>query len=879
MRPRLLSVWLSVCLLFASACVPSQPATPTASAPPEATPVQPPPSVPPAPTPSPALPTAPPVAATPLPTDVATAEPVDPGVLILRDLRSLDLSGSDGSTFRRRSELGRLNLITTGDDVAGLALVGAYGQFAQAVTTGGRWQAAGPAPIDGVYLPQGRVPGSGRINGLAVDPRDSNVVYAAAAAGGLWKTTDAGQTWFPLSDRQVPTFWGGVVLDPRDPDTIYAPLGVFDGTESASYGYVANGILRSRDAGETWTLLGADIFNAAAVSALFFAPDGTLYAASGQAGVRRAPPDQLEFGIFKSTDDGDSWERLAACSQFADCESPYTSGPASYQGGFMDLDLASDGTLFATVCNYECAGTVIIRSRDDGATWETLDFSNVIDQWEADNEYPVITLDDGKTPYLEGIELAVAPSDPSVLLAGGGLYMDYQGFVAPWSYAMRSTDGGDTWEWLPAAGDYCSSQGNSPQCAYDNVVEFDPADAGVMYLGGSLSPGGRNGHWVKVFRRSTDGGDTWTDLTPGRSDETSMHPDAHFLAFDPQDPEVLWAGTDGGVYRTQNASARTPNWESLSEGMNTLLIVNIGLHPTDPGYILAGLQDNGNAFTTDGGATWAGASSGDAGYSVVDPFEPNIVYSHYPSYMFTRNEAGGEGGWAEWAGPEYTGYIDGLNPDDNWYFYPPIVADPNTPGVLYIASNRVYQTADRGDHWAPFSRILTRANILTVAVAPGDSNVVYAGTSDARAWRTADGGAQWTEVTGGNFPPRTLHRIVVDPTDADRAYAVFGGFDRQTLKQGHVFRTENGGKTWEDISYNLPDAPLNAVVVDVRPQYAGVYVGGALGVWVLPAGTRAWQPFGTGMPYAIVTDLELNPDTGVLAAATFGRSVWVMDLP
>src|SRR6185369_3266908 len=110
---------------------------------------------------------------------------------------------------------------------------------------GGEWHAIGPAPIQGVYMPQGLVPGSGRVNGLAVDPRNTNVVYAAASIGGLWKTEDGGQSWRSLSEQQVPLIYGGIVMDPNDPDTLYAPLGEFDGQVSYNYGYLANGIMRT----------------------------------------------------------------------------------------------------------------------------------------------------------------------------------------------------------------------------------------------------------------------------------------------------------------------------------------------------------------------------------------------------------------------------------------------------------------------------------------------------------------------------------------------------------------------------------------------------------------------------------------------------------
>ncbi len=835
-----------------------------------------------------------PPTSTPEPTLAPTSTPEGGGVNT--GFFDLNLSKSDEAGLEARADEIYQGIIGNGGDVNRGVLLDAYKQLADLRPVGGQWKPVGPAPIAGVHLPQGEVPGSGRVNGFVVDPRNSDVVYAAASVGGIWKTEDGGKTWKSLTDKQVPLVYGGIVMDPQNPDTLFALLGEFDGQVSSTYGFLANGIMRSQDAGATWELIGADVFNAAAVTALVFDKDGTLYASSGQTQVYEAPEGQPDFGIFKSTDGGDAWERLASCSDFGNCKPREESGITAYLGGFMDLGISSEDTLYTSLCNVECLGTRLLRSMDGGQTWEELDFSKALDKWATENQVEVQYLDDAqKVPYLDGLSISVAASDPKVLLAGGGIHWtskDEKGKEqeGSWSYAMRSTDGGDTWTWLPDAGDYCTGEGSSMQCTYDNIVEIDPTDPQIMYLGGSLTTEEDTHNWIEVIRRSADGGDTWTDMTPSSSEESFVHPDAHGLAFDPNDHNVLWVGTDGGVYHNPDASADPPVWEKLSAGLNILLFIDIGLHPTDPNYIIGGLQDNANAYTADGGQTWHGASQGDAGYSAVDPFQPNIVYSHYPQYFFSRNEKGGEGGGDEWFGPDGQGYVNGLDGNDNWLFYPPFVVDPNNEGVIYFASNYVYKTEDRGDSWQPISDALNKSDsgsIQTLALSLSDPQVLYAGTTDGTIWVTANappvatnGGGDWNEITGSNFPPRAVTRIAVDPTDAQTAYAVFGGFDAQTPDAtGHVFRTTDGGKSWEDLSKNLPDAPLSSVVVDARDQYKGVYVGGALGVWALQDGADQWLPYGTGMPFSLVSDLELNPNTGIMAAATYGRSVWVMEMP
>lgn len=817
--------------------------------------------------------------ATPVPT------PEGGGVVSEGEFFDLDLTRSDQDALENLADSVYQKIIDAGGDVDRRALLDAYQELTQVEPVGGAWRAVGPAPIEGIYMPQGRLNSAGRVNQFAIDPRDTNVVYAASSFGGLWKTTNGGQDWRSLSEKDVPAIYGGVELDPNNPDHIYARLGEFDGITASTYGYLANGVLKSEDGGETWALFGAEEFNGAAVTGLVFG-DGVIYASSGQTGVYEAPADQPDFGVFRSNDGGESWERLVSCADFADCVPNPASGITAFLGGFFDLDIGSDGTLFASLCNVECFGNKLLRSTDGGDSWDEIDFSNVLEDWSSENGVDVQYLDDaGTIPYLEGLEVAVAPSNPAYVLAGGGIYWlgendDGDQIEGVWSFAMLSTDGGDSWAWLPEAGDYCTGGGSSSQCSYDNAVEFDPTDENVMYLGGSFSQDD-DGNWVAMVRRSADGGESWSDSTPP-ADGSFIHPDVHGISIDPSNPERVWVGCDGGVYLTEDVSSDEPAWEPMNSGMNTLLIVDIGLHPEDPNYIIAGLQDNGNAFTTDL-SNWEGASQGDSGTSAVDPFDGDIVYSHYPQYFFSRNENGGEGGMDEWFGSFGEGYIDGLDGSDNWLFYPPFTLDPNTEGVIYFGSNQVYKTEDRGDSWFSISDYLNQTDdgtIRSIAVAPGDPNVIYVGLTEGTAYVTFDGGEEWNDITGADFPTRNVTRIAVDPNDSNIAYATFSGFGRETPdRPGLVFRTTDGGQSWEDLTLNLPDAPLHAVVVDVRPDYAGVYVGGALGVWVLQEGSDEWHPYGTAMPYSIVSDLELNPNTGIMAAATYGRSVWIIEMP
>ncbi|HEY3290821.1 MAG TPA: hypothetical protein VGK87_11890, partial [Anaerolineae bacterium] len=317
--------------------------------------------------------------------------------------------------------------------------------------------------------------------------------------------------------------------------------------------------------------------------------------------------------------------------------------------------------------------------------------------------------------------------------------------------------------------------------------------------------------------------------------------------------------------------------------INTLLFIGVGLHPTNAKYMLGGLQDNAIALTTDGGSSWPGASQGDMGYAAVDPFSTDTVYSTWPRGGFARNDDAGKGG----ANDGWFEFTKGLASDDRFLFYSPFVVDPKNEGVLYIASQRVYKTTDRGESWDPVSDALSgdKGSIRSMAISSSDPQVLYAGTTEGRIWISANGGQRWQRTTPKILPTRQVNHIAVDPANPLVAVAVFGGFDAQTpYAKGHVFRTVDGGKNWQDISFNLPDAPIGTVVIDARSKYAGIYIGGSLGVWVLSGdpttdSARQWVPYGTGMPYTLVSDLQLNTKTGIMAAATYGRSIWVMEMP
>jgi photosystem II stability/assembly factor-like uncharacterized protein len=208
--------------------------------------------------------------------------------------------------------------------------------------------------------------------------------------------------------------------------------------------------------------------------------------------------------------------------------------------------------------------------------------------------------------------------------------------------------------------------------------------------------------------------------------------------------------------------------------------------------------------------------------------------------------------------------------------------DPNDSQVLYYGTNRVYRTTDGAATWQPISDDLTLqkagsrlGTVTSIAVAPGNSGVIYAGTDDSQVWVTNDGGQTWTEVSQ-TLPFRWVTRVAVDPTNESIAYVTFSGL-KWNSPQPHVFRTADMGATWEDISGNLPDAPVNTIVVD--PLYTNfLYIGTDVSAYYSADGGQSWQSFGASLPMVSVYDLFVHPTERILVAGTHGRSMYTFDL-
>ncbi len=698
-----------------------------------------------------------------------------------------------------------------------------------------QWTAIGPQPTNSPY-PFGLT--SGRVSALAVDPRNSNVVYLGGAQGGVWKTTDGGQTWTPLTDTQASLAVGSIALDPSNPVVVYVGTGEENFSGDSYYGA---GILKSTDAGATWTQIPgpfAGPFSATSIPSAAHIGDLAVHPTNGQiilAAVGNVLPG-TKRGVYRSVDGGQTWTQTLN-----------TSG-ASVTGVVFDPTNGNNAFAVAILRGF-------YKSTDAGQTWNLANGtgSNVL-----------------PSTNVGRIALAIDPSNPTTLYAGIANQTD-----STLLGLFKTTDAGNNWTQLTTTPPYCAPTGGNAQCNYDNVVRVDPVNSNVIYVGGSGRGVGVGVLLTSTLFRSLDGGTKWLDISTGATGG-GLHPDLHAIAF-ASDGSKVYVGNDGGTWSTSDVAVNTVNWTNLNGALAiTQFHPGLSIHPSDINTGFGGTQDNGTERYT-GNLAWDNVTCGDGGWTAIDFMTPSTIYATCQQIDIRKSTTGGAfGSWVQ-------GMTSGINSKDRVSFIPPLVMDPSNSQSLYFGTFVVYQSRDGANSWTAISPDLTGGGTLTtIAVAPSDANTVYAGSSDShvqvRTDAVAGGTGGWTDVSLG-LPPRFVTQIAVDPTSAKVAYVTFSGFSGfggDVL--GHAFKTINGGSSWTDISGNLPNIPVNDIEVDADIPNT-LYAATDVGVFRSSDGGATWSPLVTGLPRVAVLGLKLHRPSRTLRAATHGRSMWDVIVP
>jgi hypothetical protein len=669
-------------------------------------------------------------------------------------------------------------------------------------------------PLSPVWAEEGPTNIGARITDLAMHASDPNTIYAAVASGGVFRSTNGGSTWDPISDDLPVLTIGAIALDPVDPDIIYVGTGE---ANASSYSWFGMGMYKSTDAGANWSYIGLE--DTRYIGRIVVDPmDRDRIWVAGTGALFGTNPER---GIYRSTDAGATWDKVLFVSD-------------STAAIDVAIDPTRPDTVFAAMwerrrgLTYRKSGgwsTGIYRSYDGGDSWT-----------ELTNGLPK-----GSDVGRPGI--SVCESSPNVIYA---MYCDHPGYFLG---VYKSTDGGNSWS---QTNDGVLSSLTSSFGWYFGQIRVDPSDPDRVFAMGV------------PFYRSENGGATWYEVGPAN------HVDHHAMVFDPTNHSRIFEGNDGGIYISLNSGT---SWTKLYD-QHTNQFYAIEIDYLNPQRLYGGTQDNGTLRTVTGSTDdWEGIFGGDGFYTIVDPTNSNIIYAEYQfGNLFKSTDFADSWDYA----------MDGVNFSDRFNWSMPVVMDPSDHETLYLGSHRVYETTNGAAWWDLISSDLTNGNqgagfgtITTLAVAPTDPDVIYVGTDDSNVWVTQNGGGGWTNISS-TLPNRWVTRVAVDPTDEATAYVSFSGM-RWDENIGYVYRTSDYGSSWTDITYNLPLAPVNVVIVDPGVP-SRVFAGSDVGCFWTDAAATEWWLLGSGLPPAPVYDIKIHNPTRTLVAGTHGRSMYSIDL-
>ena len=583
-----------------------------------------------------------------------------------------------------------------------------------------------------------------------------------------------------------------------------------------SLAYDGNGLYKSSDGGMTWVHKGlADVGSIAKVK-MDPKDDQTLFVAAMGPLFR----NDTNRGLFKTTDGGVNWEKVLYLSDST---------------GVIDLALhpVNSNIIYATTWErirrpyarkYGGETSGIYRSLDGGETWA-----------ELTNGLPDNPLQKGR------ITIDISKSNPNVLYAG---YTDATGNLQG---MYRTADGGNTWSTLNS-----DDLVNSGFQYWFEGVFIDPTDENIVYNLGI------------IVQKSIDGGQSWFDVF------TSTHVDHHALAFNPAIPGEVLLGNDGGFYK----SADDGETAVKNRTIPITQFYRFHVDAQNANKIYGGAQDNSTMRTTTGGLDdWKIIYGGDGFQPLVDPTNTNVIYALFQY---------GELGKSINDGTNFSKVKNGIASNDRKNWDTPIAFNPMNSQVLFYGANRLYKTTDGAANWTaispdlsngPYNGNLVYGTIISISVSPLDSQIIYAGTDDGNVWVTQNGGGNWNNISQ-DLPNRWVTKVLADRNNPDDVYVTFSGY-RYGEDFGHIFKSTDAGLSWEDISGNLPDVPVNDIEKDA---WGNLFIATDIGVLSSYDDGLSWEPLGFGMPSVVVTDLHMHEPSKTMYAATYGRSAYKIDI-
>ncbi|HEX4951388.1 MAG TPA: hypothetical protein VFZ34_32320 [Blastocatellia bacterium] len=679
--------------------------------------------------------------------------------------------------------------------------------------------------------------------------------YVAARHGGVFKTTNNGTTFEPVFDNQNVAAVGAIAVAPTNENIVWVGTGDNSCARSAYWG---DGIYKSTDAGKTWQNMGLkESHHITRIVTHPTNPDILYVAAMGHLFTTNE-----ERGVFKTTDGGKTWkkvlyvnDRTGAIDLVMNRNDPNVLYAAAYDLKRDPWRIVDGG-----------AGSGIYKTTDGGATWKKLE-----------NGLPTGTI--GRI----GIDLC--QKNPNVVYAvvdNRNLRPGSQQIISGEVY--RTDVAGASWRKVSADKDDVSRKSGY---AF-NILRVHPENPDRVFITGSN------------LIESTDGGKTWIGLGQGGlQQQQSYRPfrrafgDFRVMWIDPQNPERMMAGSDGGVYLSYDGAKTCDHLNNLPLGEIYALTVDMA----EPYNIYAGLQDHeswrgpSNGWSGSIGIEdWTTTGIGDGMYNQVDPTDNRWVYNTQEFGRPARFD-------------QKTRERKTITPTRaqgsamlrfNWVT--PLRLSPHDPKTLYLGAQVLFRSTDRGDTWqeispdlttndatkiSPPSAAIQHCTITTISESPKQAGVIWVGTDDGKVQVTKDAGANWFDATKaiakvGGPEDAWTNRVFASHYQAGTAY-VAKSRHRQDDFRPFLFKTTDFGATWTAMQNNLPQRPINVIWEDnVNPDL--LFVGNDAGVYVSLDGGKVWTALKGNMPLVAVHDLIVHPREGDLVVGTYGRGIWVTDI-
>ena len=679
---------------------------------------------------------------------------------------------------------------------------------------------------------------SGRISDMENHPTDPMIIYAGSAGGGVWKSNDAGTTFYPIFDDHAQSI-GAVELDPNDPDnTIYVGTGEPWPRNSVSIG---DGLYKSNDGGNNWKKIGLE--NSERIANIIVNPENSneIYVAV----LGALWSDSNERGVYKSNDGGETWENILFLNNSTGCAD-------------LAMDPSNPKILYASMWEFRRTAWSFNSGGDNSALYKSTDGG---ENWsKIHNGFP-----EGK---LGRLAIGVSKSNPNTL------YTVIESEKNEDKGLYKSTDGGVNWE--QKNNDF----GITVRPFYFSRIVVDPKDEDIVVKAGLYGS------------ISKDGGETFENLG-------NMHADIHDMVFDINNSDIMYVGTDGGVYRSWNKGVTM----EIVENLPLSQFYHISVDNEEPYNIYGGLQDNGSwygpSFAAGGISAkhWNAVGQGD-GFRVLRHPTKNIIYSEMQ---------GAENVWRYDVDNNLVKTIQPLPVDGyeeyrfNWNT--PIETSKNNSDRLYIGSQYVHRSNDTGNTWEIISPDLTtndptkqnqedsgglsmdnsgaenHTTIFTITESPLNENIIWAGTDDGNIQVTKNGGKSWKNVIGNvsGVPKNTwVYHIEASVHDENTAYVVFDGHTSGDMK-AYAYKTNDLGKTWTNI---IPNDDVIGFTRNIQEDYENpnlLFLGTELGLYITINGGDRWSKFTKNVPPVAVHYIELQSQTNDLVMGTHGRGVIIID--